>query len=194
MAKGEATREAVLDAFEDLLIEGGEPHATVRQIAERLGYSRGGISYHFPSKADLVDALADRLDERATAYSVGLMSAPEGAVRHYLRTADLPLSPLDRTILAAIRLASDSRTKLSEAFTRAQNEWLRILERATGDPTVARAVMLLGDGVHYHATIAALEGAGSSLTEVRRDPERLVELVEGLLADRGISPGRGVLG
>jgi AcrR family transcriptional regulator len=64
-----ATRERLLDATIDCLIDVGYARATTTLIAERAGVSRGAQLHHFPSRAtlmaDAVDHLARRRVEEA---------------------------------------------------------------------------------------------------------------------------------
>lgn len=56
-----ATREALLNAAEALFLEQGVSNTTLEQIARRAGMTRGAIYWHFRNKADLFDALLDRV-------------------------------------------------------------------------------------------------------------------------------------
>ena len=57
------TRERILDIALDLFTEQGYEKTSLRQIAERLGFSKAAIYYHFPSKEDILMALHMRLHE-----------------------------------------------------------------------------------------------------------------------------------
>jgi hypothetical protein len=56
MARKPVAREAVLDAFESLLIEVGERAATLDAVARLAGVSKGGLLYHFPNKEAMIGA------------------------------------------------------------------------------------------------------------------------------------------
>ena len=56
--------EALLDAAAELFAEHGVTQASLAQIGERAGYSRGLANHHFGSKDALVDRLARRSQER----------------------------------------------------------------------------------------------------------------------------------
>ena len=59
MSKGDDTRDRILDAFEALVLEHGERAGTLAATAGAAGVSKGGLLYHFGSKAKLdVDAAA----------------------------------------------------------------------------------------------------------------------------------------
>ncbi|MEL6894671.1 MAG: TetR/AcrR family transcriptional regulator [Planctomycetota bacterium] len=51
-----ASRE-ILNAVRDLLIEGGLKAVTFAEVCKRSGFSRGGLTHHFPTKVELVEAL-----------------------------------------------------------------------------------------------------------------------------------------
>ncbi len=66
------TKQALLDAANDLFGKQGVEHTTVRQILEQAGQKNGAaLQYHFGSKAGLIDALhrrhyAEELECRAS--------------------------------------------------------------------------------------------------------------------------------
>jgi AcrR family transcriptional regulator len=57
------TRERILDIALELFTEQGYDKTSLRQIAERLGYSKAAIYYHFASKEDILMALHMRLHD-----------------------------------------------------------------------------------------------------------------------------------
>src|SRR5690606_41278730 len=60
-AEAEATREAILDAAEEVFIENGVSRATLEQIARRAGVTRGAVYWHFKDKNDLFTAMINRV-------------------------------------------------------------------------------------------------------------------------------------
>lgn len=58
-AKGHETREQILRAALHLLIEEGYRAMTMRRIASECGLQLGNLTYHFPTREDLVMALLD---------------------------------------------------------------------------------------------------------------------------------------
>ncbi len=58
-----STRERILDIALELFTEQGYDKTSLRQIAERLGFSKAAIYYHFASKEDILMALHMRLHE-----------------------------------------------------------------------------------------------------------------------------------
>jgi AcrR family transcriptional regulator len=53
------TRARILDTAMELFEEQGYQRTSVREIAERLGFTKTAVLYHFPSKSDIPSALAE---------------------------------------------------------------------------------------------------------------------------------------
>jgi AcrR family transcriptional regulator len=51
------TREQILDVALDLFVERGYDNTSLREIAERMGFSKAALYYHFPSKDAILMAL-----------------------------------------------------------------------------------------------------------------------------------------
>ena len=98
MPRKPVARDAVLDAFEDLLIEVGERAATLDAVAERAGVSKGGLLYHFPNKEALIAVMLERLDELRRRMLAAMAAAPEGAAAYFIRTSLWSDTPMDRVI------------------------------------------------------------------------------------------------
>ncbi|WP_018681108.1 TetR/AcrR family transcriptional regulator [Actinokineospora enzanensis] len=60
----EQTREALLDATIDCLVELGYARTTVQEICARAGVSRGAQQHHFTTKAELMTAALEHLFAR----------------------------------------------------------------------------------------------------------------------------------
>lgn len=183
MPERRSARENILDAYEALLIESGERAATLDQVAARAGVSKGGLLYHFPDKAALTDGLVARLSDLAAADAEAMAAAPDGPSAYYLRTSVFEDSPLDRSIIAATRLDSAPAARRRGVIAEMQSRWLSLIEDEVGDPAIARAILLMGDGLYYNASLGA-EGfeisAGSRRAERMDELLRVVEQLKGL--------------
>lgn len=63
-----STRAQILDAARRLFVSQGFQHTSIREIAEQLGMTKTAVLYHFPSKADILAAVAEPfLDDLDTA-------------------------------------------------------------------------------------------------------------------------------
>jgi AcrR family transcriptional regulator len=76
-----STRERILDIAIDLFTTQGYDKTSLRQIAERLGYSKAAIYYHFESKEAILRALHLRLHDfgREALSTIGSADAPAEA-------------------------------------------------------------------------------------------------------------------
>lgn len=195
MSRGSEQRERILDALEDILITDGERAATVEKVAERSGITRGGLVYHFASREDLLEAFMERLRGAGERASAQLLSAPEGAVERYILSAAPPMSDVDKTILAATRLATPSRPEVRELLIEMHRQWVRVLAGVTGDVALARLMLLIGDGIFFHTIMTGqpfvLGGPGAQAGQER---DELMGLVKELLSRGGDRGNRGLLG
>ncbi|MCB5283801.1 helix-turn-helix domain-containing protein [Arthrobacter sp. AL08] len=177
MARKPVAREAVLDAFETLLIEEGERAATLDAVAKLAGVSKGGLLYHFPTKEAMVSMLLERLDG-LLAQDLGAMAdAPEGAAAYFIKSSLWAGTPLDRVFVAATRLAEVAHEEALQRFAAAQAGWLELLAGDVG-PAMAKAVLYMGDGLYFNAMLA--RGPGGPMPEVAADLESLLAAVDRL--------------
>jgi AcrR family transcriptional regulator len=58
-ARGHETREQILQAALGLLVEEGSRAMSMRRVAAACGMKLGNLTYHFPSREDLIQALLD---------------------------------------------------------------------------------------------------------------------------------------
>src|SRR5690625_3192744 len=175
-------REGLLDALEEILIDDGERAATLDAVAARARVSKGGLLYHFASKAALVDGLVARLRERAEVDAHDMRSAPEGPAAHYVRTSAEIDSDFDRTLLAVLRLSLGSDSQVTDALQEIRAGWLELIAAEMGDDDIARAVLLMGDGLYAASLAIDSPTAAPGTTDADRDPEALLRVVELLRA------------
>ncbi|MCD5346780.1 TetR/AcrR family transcriptional regulator [Agromyces sp. H3Y2-19a] len=162
MARPPAAREAVLDAFERLIIADGERTATIDATARAAGVSKGGLLYHFGSKQALVAGLIERLLRLVDEDLTRIDEAPDGAIAYFLRSSLDIETPLDHTFVATLRLAQGGDREAGRALDEAETRWIETITRHVGDPTLALAVTLLGDGLYHRAALRA-EAVGVDL-------------------------------
>lgn len=153
MSRPPAAREAVLDAFERILIEGGERAATLDATARAAGVSKGGLLYHFATREALVDAVLARFVDLVEADVEQLERDPDGAVAYYVRSAVAVGHPLDRAGVAAARLAQAGSAPAVAVIRAVRQRWLDAVRRHVADPTVALAITLIGDGLYYDSAL-----------------------------------------
>jgi AcrR family transcriptional regulator len=87
--RSNATRERLLDATVDCLIDYGYAGTTVARIAERAGVTRGAQVHHYPTKADLVLAALRHLAVKQVQQSVAELSRLQRASDMVNATLDM---------------------------------------------------------------------------------------------------------
>jgi AcrR family transcriptional regulator len=177
MARKPVAREAVLDAFESLLIEEGARAATLDTVAKRAGVSKGGLLYHFPNKEAMISVLLERMDRLVAADLEAMAAAPEGAAAYFIKSSLWADTPLDRVFVAATRLAEVAHQETLHRFAAVQASWLELLASEVG-PAMAKAVLYMGDGMYFNAMLA--RGPGRPPPEMGADVESLLAAVERL--------------
>lgn len=154
------TRDRLLDAFEALLIASGPRAATLDAVAAAAEVSKGGLLYHFPSKAALAEGQRDRLAALGAADLAAMQTAPEGAVEYYLRGSEHSGGPLDRALVAAARLSEESGGDATAVLKELRDGWYAALLTELADPALAHVVLLVGDGMYFNAVTGVTdEGA-----------------------------------
>ena len=61
---GAVTREKILDAAQDLILDRGYVGMTVEHVLDRVGITKGAFFHHFKTKDDLAKALLQRFADR----------------------------------------------------------------------------------------------------------------------------------
>lgn len=152
------SREHILDTYVDLLIHTGERAATLDAVATAAKVSKGGLLYHFSSKKALLEALAERTLALAEEDFAAMAQAPEGASAYYINSSIPSDTPFDRALIALSRLAQNNNKLAQHTLARVQEGWYSLILAELGDAHIARAVLLLGDGMYYNAAF----GGGST--------------------------------
>lgn len=174
-----SARDALLDAYQAILLDEGQRATTLEAVAARAGVSKGGLLYHFRSKEALAEGLIARLDDLLAEDYEAMRAAEDGVARYYVRTSVWTDSPLDRALVAVAQLAQESHEGAREAMARARKGWLTLLREQVRQPAIAHAVLLIGDGLYFDA---ALTGGEVPAAEERPSIEELLPVVDHLLA------------
>ena len=143
--------EHILDTYVDLLIHTGERAATLDAVATAAKVSKGGLLYHFSSKKALLEALAERTLALAEEDFEAMAQASEGASAYYINSSTPDNSPFDRALIALSRLAQNNNELAQRTLAHVQEGWHSLILAELGDERIARAVLLLGDGMYYNA-------------------------------------------
>ncbi|MCC9197188.1 TetR/AcrR family transcriptional regulator [Arthrobacter sp. zg-Y820] len=176
-----STRDRILSAYEELLINEGPRGATMDAVVALAGVSKGGLLYHFKNKEALAAALIARLEELAAADIEAMGTDPEGPSRYLVRESVYVDSALDRALIGVVRLAQASDPEASAMLERIHRNWMQLILEEVGNPAIARAILLLGDGLYYNEGLAGgwPREKGAATTE---SVAELLEVVEVLKA------------
>ncbi|NYE46476.1 AcrR family transcriptional regulator [Spinactinospora alkalitolerans] len=169
------TRDRILDALQDILIEEGSSAVTLEAVAAAAGVSKGGLLYHFPSKTAMMTGLVRRLADRAEEEFGEAVETEGGVVRGFLRTS-LPESSEEAalywSIIAALRSKEDVSEEARRLIHHVFAQWSELLHQEIDDPVLAETIRLVGDGL-YLTAIAGLPQPDPEV--VRRMMDRLIE-------------------
>lgn len=153
MPRPPSARHRALAAFADILVTSGERSATLEAVATAAGISKGGLLYHFGSKAELAAGLAQLLRELTAVDVTNMEADPEGATAYILRTSAEFNTDFELVYIANVTLAQAGYADSAAALGEADAAWVALVTREVGDPAVARAIVLLSDGIYAHAAI-----------------------------------------
>ena len=81
-----ATIERIIDAAQHILITQGAVGFTMRRVAEAAAISPGNLTYHFPSKGELLQAVVTQLVKDFTSQFEGFLSESELSVGQEMQT------------------------------------------------------------------------------------------------------------
>ncbi|WP_324650147.1 helix-turn-helix domain-containing protein [Georgenia sp. H159] len=182
-----SARDTILDAFENLLVEDGERAATLDAVAARATVSKGGLLYHFKSKDALVEGLLDRLTQLAAADADAMRADPRGPSAYYVDTSVWAGSALDHALVATARLVQEA-PHARETMLAVHRAWYSLILDEVGDRAVARAIMLIGDGLYYNAVLtgeSTSDDAAGTESQDRAELMEVVALLKAQAASRG---------
>jgi TetR/AcrR family fatty acid metabolism transcriptional regulator len=153
-------RDQLVECTVDAIVEVGYPRTTVAEVARRAEVSKGVVTYHFPAKNDLIQAvIADVIAQMGKYLEPRLLAAnplqhPERFVAAYLTTWTGYIQNHGRDVLALVRIYNafrDETGRPSPAFDVRANEITAVAQvlragRETGrlgrfDPDIMAAVM-----------------------------------------------------
>lgn len=156
-------------SYEELLITEGMRAATLDAVAAAAGVSKGGLLYHFKSKEALTAGLVEKMRALAELDSQEMAQDPAGSANYYVRTSVFDDSTFDRTMVAAMRLVQDDDASVRDAFVEIHARWYQLILDDVGEAAIARAIMLLGDGMYYNAAIFGMPTMTAK--DAKRDDE-----------------------
>ncbi|MHB1987012.1 MAG: TetR/AcrR family transcriptional regulator [Acidimicrobiales bacterium] len=177
-----ATRARILCSAEDLVIRDGVAKLTLDAAAHEAGVSKGGILYHFPTRAALVSAMVERFvvsfDSDLASHGA-LAGGPGDFTRAYLQATLVPIEQtgdvrelrLGGALLAGLASDPELLSPLRERYA----AWQSALENDGLAPPVATVVRLSSDGLWLSDLFGLAPVEGQLRAEVG---EQLLKLVD----------------
>ena len=167
----QATREALLDAAERVFEQRGVSRTSLADVAQSAGVTRGALYWHFTDKADLFNAMMERVILPFDAELAVLPGTPGDPVDALVR----------RLQRAMARIATDQQTQRVLAIAKTMIEHVE-------EMAAVREQYLLNYRVNVERMTQALEAA--SAQRGQQLPAPAAQLAEGLHAMvRGLVQG-----
>ena len=135
----ELTRDALLDAAEDVFVKKGVGAASMEEIASEAGFSRGAIYFNFGNKDELLLAVCDRFLTRQVQRYTALgahddpLAGALDAAELYRHTETLELVPLELELRLNALRNPVLRQRVVEADRRLSNQTARLVEVMIAD-------------------------------------------------------------
>jgi AcrR family transcriptional regulator len=156
VTRAEDTRERILFGAEEVVLRDGVAHLTLEAAANEAGISKGGILYHFGTRAALVAAMVERLSSRfdEDLEREGSGSGQPGAfTRAYLEASFGPSSDatgsrelrLGAAVIAGVAADNELLAPLRERFA----AWQHALVADGVAPASASLIRLAADGLWF---------------------------------------------
>jgi AcrR family transcriptional regulator len=110
------TKEKILNAALEVLLQEGFPALTQTRVAEAAGIRQGLLTYHFPTRSDLLMAVVDESKSRMGAFREDIDNGPltleslKNTMIHFALTKTFP------RLMLALTVAADEDPSLSSWF------------------------------------------------------------------------------
>jgi AcrR family transcriptional regulator len=148
-------RNLLLDAAERVLSRGGPQALTLQAVASEAGVSKGGLLYHFTTKAELVAALVERLVEDTNNNFARYDDGEPGAyTRAYIEATTRSITARDGDAVLrrwAVILAACTEPGMQEPISHAFEEWMTQKPDLDALPLRAQIARLAADGLWWNA-------------------------------------------
>lgn len=154
MSEVGGTKDRIVCAAEDVVIRDGVARLTLEAAALEAGVSKGGVLYHFPSRAALVAAMVDRfvVSFDADLDRCGAQGGNTGDfIRAYVEATLAPMTAagdlrerrLGSALLAGVASDPELLAPLRERF----DAWQASVESDGLDPAIATMIRYAADGM-----------------------------------------------
>jgi len=178
-------RESLIEAAIAAVREGGYPALTQPRVAALAGMSQSHLTYYFPTRSDLVKAVAERI-VRAQLGRVDAQAAPLSQEAAISNVTELVMATGTTRVFMALVLAADTessaRAPLGELVAGMRQRATYLLATLSGDAQSPERISAhADDGRLFHAAVVG--ATILSLTEGEQaDNEATARMLAHLLA------------
>ena len=176
-------REEILDAAQHVAVRDGAAHLTLDAVAREIGMTKGGVLYNFPTKANLLQGMLERMvdtfgrivEERVAA------SGPEvrnPTLRAALEAYDY-LEQLDSNLFTAILAVAVNDPDLVEPVRALKSRLQARVMAEAADPDLAMVVMVAIDGLHFERMMRLPPADPKLRAQIATRLQALVDAMEG---------------
>jgi AcrR family transcriptional regulator len=160
-------RDQILDAASELFVAKGFESATVDEIAEKAGLSKGAIYWYFKSKLEILLGLAERFNERSQQLLIQLAQmdryGPEALFRAHRDLNLIKDDPDHQRIFDRLVGLADRYPEIQERHREYHRQWNRVvaslIQRGVDSGVfhpldamrLAQAMTALHEGLHTHS-------------------------------------------
>jgi AcrR family transcriptional regulator len=146
------SRDKILAAAEEIVLEGGAGRLTLDAVARRAQVSKGGLMHHYPTKEALLEAMVQRMlqsyqDKRARE-AAGFPKTPIGELKAGLHTG-MTLDPQFIKVSAGILAAVASDPRLLEPVRKYYRGHFQNLANSGLRFELAALLFLATDGIYF---------------------------------------------
>ncbi len=151
-AKDTGARQKILEAADEVARESGPSNLSLDAVALKAGVSKGGLLYHFPSKAKLLEAL---VESHVVQFEDALQSIarPQAGSQNSLIDAFLDLFPAEQAkkkpAAAAVLAALAENPDLTAPVRRYQRDLLDRMKDNASDPAMTIVAFLALHGAQH---------------------------------------------
>jgi AcrR family transcriptional regulator len=176
-------REAIVAAALDVIQEEGLSGFTQPRVAQRAGLRQSHLTYYFPTRADLLLAVAEEAVRRRIEVLRAAVSAEDPATK-VAGLAEVLVDPRQTRILTALAQSADANPSVRRAFL-ALGAGIAplgatLLKSIGAEPTEASLALLQATSTGI--AVLALATGGEAFRD--RAEQILTQLLTGLLAEQ----------
>ena len=176
-------REEILDAAQHVAARDGAAHLTLDAVAREIGMTKGGVLYNFPTKANLLQGMLERMVETFGRIVEERVAASGPEVRNPTLRATLEaydyLERLDSNLFTAILAVAVNDPDLVEPVRALKNRLQAQVMAEAADPDLAMVVMVAIDGLHFERMMRLPPTDPKQRAQIATRLRSLVDAMEG---------------